>query len=108
MTKKVYSIDLLICATAYIKADSVEEATQMLMDMDRGLEMDSGQYLTDSLKVSAAAVADPRLPTFSLGPAMTAYPGVYLTMEQAGKSFNKSDPPKPEHFICVYDPAEDA
>lgn len=101
MQKKVFSADIFICATAYIKADSAEEAAAILAGMDKGLEFRTGGYVSEGLAISGKSYDDTRLPAFSLSPSMTAYPGAVLTLEQAGKQVD------PESLECVFDPLDE-
>lgn len=61
----VYQIDLKVAATAYVRADSKEEAIQALKDeIGRGCDF-------DDFEVSDLRLSDPELPDISLSPAMT-------------------------------------
>lgn len=67
----VYSVELLICATAYVKANSKEEAmrkVRKLAGQSPRIE-DSG----GDVPISGFQYADPRLPEVSLSPAMTIH-----------------------------------
>ncbi|MBN9548512.1 MAG: hypothetical protein J0H31_06410 [Alphaproteobacteria bacterium] len=60
----VYRVDVLICGTAYIKASS-KEVAQLILD---------GHRVTEAHEhVSEHRLDDPKLPEFSLSPAMTLY-----------------------------------
>lgn len=68
---KVYSIDVQIWATAYIKADSAEAALAIARDLkDDDIVLDEG-LIGASLEVSGKRLDDPELPDVSLSPAMT-------------------------------------
>lgn len=61
--KHVYSIELTLAATAYVKANTAIEAKLCLLDL-------LGQS-TLGIPISGLQYTDPRLPTLSLSPAMT-------------------------------------
>ena len=68
---KLWSIDIQICATAYIKAESPKEA----MEIAKGLK-DSNPIILNSegdVEVSGLDYDDPDLPNVSLSPAMTIH-----------------------------------
>lgn len=64
----IYSIDLKVAATAYIRANSKEEAIQAIKD-------EIGKYGTDLIdfETSERKFDDPELPDISLSPAMTVW-----------------------------------
>lgn len=69
---KVYSVEVLICATAYIRADSAAEAAQIANEnfrenTDASLD---GSFFGD-VEVSGARFDFEGLPDVSLSPAMT-------------------------------------
>ncbi|MFB2553934.1 hypothetical protein [Ensifer soli] len=64
----IYSADIMICATVYVRAATREQALQSIANMDRGLELREGGI------ISGRGYDDPRLPDLSLSPAMTVYP----------------------------------
>lgn len=73
---KVFSIDVTIVATAYIRASSQEEAERLLQD--RLLTPGSGELPTsdgsnsaNSIVVSGAFYDSPYLPQISISPAIT-------------------------------------
>lgn len=69
--KQLYSIDVRVVATAYIRADSAEEATRIAREMkDSTLEVDPHTSGGD-VEVSGLQFDDPDLPDVSLSPAMT-------------------------------------
>lgn len=76
----IYSIELKVCATAYIRAESKKEAIQALKD-EIGI---NGCDYAD-LKISDARLNDPDLPAISLSPAMTVWGpwGEWSDMEQS-------------------------
>lgn len=63
----LYSIDIKVVATAYIKADSEEEALEKV----KGLHLDGIEVSGDI--ISERQFDDPDLPEISLSPAMTLY-----------------------------------
>lgn len=62
----IYQIDLKVAATAYVRANSKEEAIQALKD-------EIGKHGTDIIEfeTSTRKFDDPELPDISLSPAMT-------------------------------------
>jgi hypothetical protein len=65
----LYSIDVQLWATAYIKADSAEEAEQIARGLKGSaleLEEQDGE-----VPISGAMYDDPELPDVSLSPAMS-------------------------------------
>jgi hypothetical protein len=64
----LYSIDIKVVATAYVKANSEEEAREKA----KGLHMDGLEVSGDPL-ISERRYDDPELPEISLSPAMTIY-----------------------------------
>lgn len=70
---KVYSVDVMICATAYIKARSPADAMKKLARRKMAaLEVaDAGAGMT--VQISDLQYSDPTLPNFSLSPAMTLH-----------------------------------
>lgn len=70
----LYSIDIKICATAYIKAESEEEAMKIAKEQlaDTGMELpDNLDWL--ELPITGKEFDSPDLPDVSLSPAMTLY-----------------------------------
>lgn len=68
---KVYSIEVQICATAYIKAKSAVEAREFALKMEG-----TSPAILDSdgdVEVSGRRFDDPELPDVSLSPAMTIH-----------------------------------
>lgn len=67
----VYSIDVKIYATAYIRAESAEEAQKVALSLaDSSLDMPTG-YIGDDLEISDEEYDSDELPDVSLSPAMT-------------------------------------
>ncbi|RUU76133.1 hypothetical protein [Mesorhizobium sp. M7A.F.Ca.MR.362.00.0.0] len=64
MTTSIYRVDVMICGTAYIKASS-REVAQLILD-DHKIE-ETGPLISEH------RFDDPKLPEFSLSPAMTLY-----------------------------------
>ena len=74
---RLYSIDVMICATAYIKADSPAGALAKLNDMKSdSLEVPTIGGGEGFVEISDYQFNDPRLPECSLSPAMTIH-GVF-------------------------------
>jgi len=68
----LYSIDIKLYATAYIKADTEKEALKIA----RSLKMDGIELREDhdaEMPISGQQFDDPDLPDISLSPAMTIY-----------------------------------
>ncbi|TIW53855.1 MAG: hypothetical protein E5V54_24140 [Mesorhizobium sp.] len=66
----LYSIELKICATAYIKAGNADEALTMAKDLvGDGIELREDEYA--ELPISGKRYDDEDLPDVSLSPAMT-------------------------------------
>jgi hypothetical protein len=61
----VYSIDVVVYATAYIKAESEDEALKLAK------ELNGETYELKGKGVSDRMTTDPKLPKISLSPAMT-------------------------------------
>jgi len=61
----IYSIDVIIYATAYIRADSPEEA------LEEAKANKNSDF--DDFEICGLSLDDPDLPDFSLSPAMTYY-----------------------------------
>lgn len=67
----LYSIDVRVYATAYIKANSAEEALELARAMkDTSLEVDDAGT---EVAISGESFNDPDLPNVSLSPAMTVH-----------------------------------
>lgn len=64
---KVYSIDLVVAATAYIKAENEEEAIAKIR------EFADGELMVEGTMISDAQFRSPNLPDVSLSPAMTIH-----------------------------------
>ncbi|MBY0560148.1 hypothetical protein [Hyphomicrobium sp.] len=67
----VYSVDVKICATAYVKANSEEEALAYVKGLD-GQALETTGSVGD-VEVSGLSLTSPDLPDVSLSPAMTCY-----------------------------------
>lgn len=65
---KLYSVDIKIIGTAYIKAGSAKQAREMA----RNLKMEGLEVSGDPL-ISGLEYSHPDLPEISLSPAMTLY-----------------------------------
>jgi len=75
----VYSIDLKVCATVYIKASSAAEA----LDKARKLTMRSFAIMDNDgdVPLSGLKYDDPNLPEISASPAMTIH-GIWSEFEE--------------------------
>ncbi|TAJ97169.1 MAG: hypothetical protein EPO10_29690 [Reyranella sp.] len=70
---KVYSVDIKVYATAYIKAESAEEALSIARGLKDGtLAADKAAYWSD-VEISDRQLDDPDLPDVSLSPAMSIH-----------------------------------
>lgn len=98
---KVFSVDVMIFATAYIRAESAEEAAAIIAKMEPCLEFEPGQTIADGIEISGEKFVADDLPPFSLSPAMTAYP---VTLRDAPSSL---PPIAPEDFEVAHDFAFD-
>lgn len=67
----LYSIEMKICATAYIKAKSADEAIEIAKSL-ANLCPDIADHSGD-VPISGGALSDPCLPDVSLSPAMTIH-----------------------------------
>ncbi len=69
---KLYSADIVINATAYIMAESAEEAVEKLSSIhDDGIEFSSRrQTISDGIEMTGERYG-PDMPEISLSPAMT-------------------------------------
>lgn len=66
----LYTVDLMIAATVYIKADTLDEAKTKLRDLhQKALEL--GEDSHQQVPISGASYDSPKLPEASLSPAMT-------------------------------------
>lgn len=69
---KLYSVDVRVVATAYIKADSKEDAIQKARSLHGDcLEVEPGDEC--EIEISGLAFDDPDLPEISLSPTMTVW-----------------------------------
>lgn len=66
---RVYSIEVSIAATAYVRADSEEEARAKAKELG-GTGLELPEY-TDGVEISGRSFDDPDLPEVSLSPSMT-------------------------------------
>jgi hypothetical protein len=70
--KKLFQVDVALIATAYILADSEEEAQKMAMDKARtGIEFSGRRQEIGEDLFMTGEVFSPDMPEFSLSPAMT-------------------------------------
>lgn len=67
---KLYAIEIKVCATAYIKADSPEQALAHVEDLHlTGWEL--SKYAGEP--ISGLQFDDPNLPSYSVSPVMTVH-----------------------------------
>lgn len=86
----VYSIDIRVAATAYIKASSRAEAIAKA----RGLHGDCLNVedpAQSDVEISARRYDDPDLPEVSLSPVMTLWDAVPTTLELAADNANRAE-----------------
>ena len=67
---KIYSCELMVAATLYIRAESLEEAEKIASTMG-GQWLSSDPRDPSDIPVSGLRFDDPDLPPISLSPAMT-------------------------------------
>jgi hypothetical protein len=85
---KLFSIDVMVCATAYILAESAEEAKAKAEDLQgEGLEFLSSRTLLGSTKHAEDIYMTGEsyhedMPTISLSPAMTVHSPDYRTLDE--------------------------
>lgn len=74
MTKKLFRADVVIYGTAYVKAETAEEARRIARERlsNQGLELNDTEF------VSGLRFDDPNLPDVSLSPAATTAKGSEL------------------------------
>ena len=71
---KIYQMDIMLCATAYVRAGSAEDAKRLILqEFGRGCfgELPIGEG--NDVTISGRRFEDPRLPDVSLSPAVTFY-----------------------------------
>lgn len=66
-TEKIYSVDVLICATAYVKASSKRDAKKKAQALVRNevFQLELSEHVSD------LQLSDPALPDASLSPSCT-------------------------------------
>lgn len=64
---KVYSVDIKLAATVYVRADNAKEARRMASNFSKNCFEFRGE------DISSLEFDDPRLPDVSLSPAMTGH-----------------------------------
>jgi hypothetical protein len=70
MTSKIFSADIMICATVYVKAESEAEAIAKIGELrNTSLELEIDEH--GELPISGRRFDDPGLPDVSLSPVMT-------------------------------------
>lgn len=73
----IFATDIVICATAYVVADSAEDAANMLAAFHhRGIELQQ-QALDDDLEIDGSYFEE--LSGVTLSPAMTIYAGMTVS-----------------------------
>ena len=71
---RVFRIDVKFYATAYIKADSAEEALAIAKTMKDGcLNIPEGERINSDIVVSGAMYDSPELPAESISPILTCH-----------------------------------
>lgn len=66
----LYRVDTRICATAYVKADTAEEALEVVRQLE-GLGLELKEQGRCDVPITGALFDDDDLPDVSLSPAMT-------------------------------------
>ena len=92
MATKLYSVDIRIAATAYIKADSPADALRIARSM-HGDCLNVADPNASEVPISAASFDDPALPDVSVAPVMTIYepsPHVELAADNANREGDSS------------------
>lgn len=81
----LYRTDIWIAATAYVQADSAEEAAEMVNTLDMcGFDLDEQMLDLDGVEISGKRFDDPDLPELSLSPAVSVY-----TRNMRGQMFDQ-------------------
>lgn len=68
----VYSIDVKVYATAYIKAETEQDARKIAEEL-KGYALELPEGGAGDLEISGMQLDNPDLPDVSLSPAMTVY-----------------------------------
>lgn len=68
---KIYSIDVTIAATVYIRADTRAAAIEQARALEEGKCIEVGESEDGDIPVSGLRYDDPDLPDLSLSPGMT-------------------------------------
>jgi hypothetical protein len=94
---KIFSVEILICATAYIRADSEDQAAEIAKsEMAYGTEAStSSRSSFGDIEVSESQFSDDGMPDVSLSPAMT-FCGSATELSPGSAVF------LPGQFECVY------
>lgn len=74
MASEIYRIDMRLCATAYIRATSEEDAAKKakaLKDLSPAILSPDGRHHMADVPISGLDFDDPKLPDVSFSPAMT-------------------------------------
>lgn len=76
--QRVYSCDITVYATAYIRATSKREADVLALGLTRKvIEVQPATHGRCEIEISGRGFTDPELPAVSLSPAMTlGRPGI--------------------------------
>lgn len=71
---KIFQTEIMLCATAYIQAETAEDASRIMDSWHfRGVEFNSDQWVEDGMVISGARFDSDDFPDLSLSPAMTLY-----------------------------------
>lgn len=72
--KAIYSVNVMICATIYVVAESEDDATQQVQafHMDGGT-LSNDDEIIDGVPVSGMEFNNPNFPEISMSPAVTVY-----------------------------------
>lgn len=77
----IFSVEINVVATAYIRADSLQEAKSKAKALPQS-SIEVGSTVGD-VEVSGLDLDDPELPDVSLSPAMTIHSVDYRTLDKA-------------------------
>jgi hypothetical protein len=92
----IYSIDVKIYATAYIRADSEKEATEIAQSLSQtALELPDCEDISNGdepIAITGTTLDGPNLPDISFSPAMTLYgPDEGITAEYSNDDGQEED-----------------
>jgi hypothetical protein len=101
----VYSVEVLICATAYIRADSEAEAVEIAQERFTDDDAStSRRSMFGEIEVSESQFDDEDLPDVSLSPAMTFCGSAQLLDSARALGLHDFNP---DAFDCVHDDSLD-